>query len=423
MYALCDVNSMYASCEKVFDSGIRKRPVVVLTNNDGCICAACGIAKKMGVGKKFVPYFQVKDDLEKAGAVIRSSNYELYAELSQRLMETCARFAPHSNVYSIDEIFLFYGKNSPYLPPEGWLEHANKIRKTVWREIRLPIGVGLAHTPTLAKAANHAAKRIDGYNGVAVIDSEKTRQHILSNMQVTDVWGIGRRLGARLNDLGITTALQLANQPPALIKKQFSVLVESTVHELNNKVMLNWDEVRAPKKEIYSTRSFGQRLTSSVQLRFALASHVEIAARKLRRQNSLAHSLSIFATSSPHDSEGYYRKSVFHHFSVPTADSRVIMAACTEAVDSIFKKGVRFYRCGIGLLDLSDETSYQHDLFSQSQDSPELMRLMDSINTKYGRQTVKLASRGPDHKFAMRREFLSPQYTTRWSDLPRIYCI
>ncbi|MEH6445730.1 MAG: Y-family DNA polymerase [Oceanospirillaceae bacterium] len=423
MYALCDVNSMYASCEKVFDAAIRKRPVVVLTNNDGCICAACGIAKQMGVGKKFVPYFQVKDSLEQVGAVIRSSNYELYAELSQRLMETCARFAPHSNIYSIDEIFLFYGKNTTYLPPEGWLQHAKNIRRTVWREVRLPIGVGLGNTPTLAKAANHAAKRIDGYDGVAVIDNESTRKHILSNMKVTDVWGIGKRLGARLNDLGILNALQLANQPPALIRKQFSVLVESTVLELNNKVMLNWDDVRAPKKEIYSTRSFGQRITDSVQLRFALASHVEIAAKKLRNQNSLAHSLSIFATSSPHDSNGYYRKSVFHHFSIPTADSRVIMAACTEAVDAIFKKGIRFYRCGIGLLDLSDATSYQHDLFSQSQDSPELMRLMDSINTKYGRETVQLAGRGIEHKFAMRREFLSPQYTTRWSDIPRIYCV
>jgi DNA polymerase V len=423
MYALCDVNSMYASCEKVFDPAIRKRPVVVLTNNDGCICAACGIAKQMGVGKKFVPYFQVKDQLEQAGAVIRSSNYELYAELSQRLMETCARFAPHSNIYSIDEIFLYYGKHTTYIPPEGWLEHARKIRKTVWREVRLPIGVGMGRTPTLAKAANHAAKRIDGYNGVAVIDTEFTRKHILSNMKATDVWGIGRKLGARLKDLGILTALQLANQPPALMKKQFSILVESTVHELNNKIMLNWDDVRAPKKEIYSTRSFGQRITDSVQLRFALASHVEIAARKLRKQNSLAHSLTIFATSSPHDSNGYYRKSVFHHFSVPTSDSRVIMAACSEAVDTIFKKGIKFYRCGIGLLDISDATNVQHDLFSQSQDSPELMRLMDSINIKYGRETVQLAGRGIEHKFAMRREFLSPQYTTRWSDIPRVYCV
>ena len=157
MYALCDVNSMYASCEKVFDASIRKRPVVVLTNNDGCICAACGIAKSLGLGKKFIPYFQVKDQLAEAGVVVRSSNYELYAELSQKLMDTCSKFAPHSHVYSIDEIFLYYGKHSPYIPPEGWLQHAKNIRRKVWRDVRLPIGVGIGPTPTLSKAANHAA--------------------------------------------------------------------------------------------------------------------------------------------------------------------------------------------------------------------------------------------------------------------------
>ena len=423
MYALCDVNSMYASCEKVFDPSIRNRPVVVLTNNDGQICAACGIAKRMGIGKKFVPFFQVKDELEQAGAVIRSSNYELYAALSQRLMDTCSKFAPHTHIYSIDECFLFYGKHSTYIPPEGWVQHATNIRRTVWREVRLPIGVGIAKTPTLAKAANHAAKRIEGYNGIAVIDNEQTRKHILTNMNVTDVWGIGRRIGARLNALGITTALQLANQPPALVRKQFSVLAESTVHELNGRVMLNWDEVRAPKKEIYSSRSFGQRITEFAQLRYALAVHAEIAAAKLRRQGGLANSLTIFATSSPHDSSGYYRKSVFHRFTVPTADSRLIMAACTQAVETIFKEGIRFYRCGVGLLDLSDASSYQLDLFSQTTDSPGLMQLIDSINHKYGRGTVHLAGQGAGHKFTMRREFLSPQFLTRWADLPRLHCV
>ncbi len=150
---------MYASCEKVFDLSIRQRPVVVLNNNDGCICAACGIAKKMGVGKKFVPYFQVKDVLEKAGAVVRSSNYELYAELSSRLMETCARFAPHSHIYSIDECFLFYGKHSPYIPPEGWHQHATDIRRNVWRETRLPIGVGMGEPRHLLVIRRISPKR------------------------------------------------------------------------------------------------------------------------------------------------------------------------------------------------------------------------------------------------------------------------
>lgn len=423
MYALCDVNAMYASCEKVFDPSIRKRPVVVLTNNDGCICAACGIAKSMGIGKKFIPYFQVKDDLERAGAVIRSSNYELYADLSQKLMDTCARFAPHHHVYSIDECFLYYGKHSTYTPPEGWEEHAKTIRRTVWREVRLPIGVGIGPTPTLAKAANHAAKRIDGFRGVAVIDNESVRKEILAAMAVTDVWGIGRRIGRRLNDLGISNALQLANTSPGWIKKQFSILVESTVHELNGVVKMNWDDVRAPKKEIYSTRSFGQRVTDPEQLKFALGTHAEIAAGKLRRQGSVAAAITIFATSSPHDEAGYYRQSVYHAFPVPTSDSCLIMSACSQAMTTIYRRGVRFYRCGVGLMDLSDQSRYQYDLFSPSRDKPELMQCMDRINATFGRGTVHLAGQGLEKKFAMRREFLSPQYTTRWSDIPRIKCI
>lgn len=423
MYALCDVTAMYASCEKVFDPSIRKRPVVVLTNNDGCICAACPIAKKMGVGKKFVPYFQVREDLERVGAVVRSSNYELYADLSQKLMDTCARFAPHSHVYSIDETFLYYGKHSTYVPPEGWFEHARAIRRTVWREVRLPIGIGIGSTPTLAKAANHAAKRLDGFRGVAVIDSERMRRTILAAMDVTDVWGIGRKLGRRLHDVGIRNALQLANAEPSWIRKQFSVLVESTVYELNGVVKLSWDDVRAPKKEIYSTRSFGQRITDPDQLKFAVATHSEIAAAKLRKQNGLAGGMIIFATSSPHDPSGYYRKSIFHPFPVPTSDSRLIMAASSQALKSIYQQGVKFYRCGVGLVDLSDKGRYQYDLFNPSQDKTELMQCMDQINAAFGRGTIQLAGRGVEQKFAMRRNFLSPHYTTRWRDIPIIKCI
>ncbi|MDP5032255.1 Y-family DNA polymerase [Paraglaciecola sp.] len=421
MYALCDVNSMYASCEKVFNPAIRNKPVVVLTNNDGCICAACGIAKRMGIGKKFVPYFQVKEALDKAGAVIRSSNYELYADLSQRMMDTCARFAPDINVYSIDECFLYYGKGSS-APPQGWDALATAIRKTVWREVRLPIGIGMGLTPTLAKAANHASKRIEGFNGVAVIDSEVKRKLILSHMGVTDVWGVGNRLGRRLNVMGIQTAWDLANQNPTKIRKDFSILVEGTVRELNGEVRHSWDGVRAAKKEIYSTRSFGQRITDATQLHSALASHAEVVASKLRRQKSLTSAMSVFASSSPHDSEGFFSKSYFHRFTVPTNDTRNIINVTQAAMQTLFKPGIRYYRCGVGLVDLHREELFQHDLFDQSTDSPKLMSCIDTINARFGRSTVHIAAKGFEQKFAMRREFLSPQYTTRWSDIPKIIC-
>ena len=422
MYALCDVNSMYASCEKVFDPSIRYRPVVVLTNNDGCICAACHLAKAAGVGKKFVPYFQVKEDLERAGAVIRSSNYELYADMSQRFMDTCIAFAPHSHIYSIDECFLYYGTG--YMPDEGWQEHGRQIRRTVWKHVRLPIGVGIGPTPTLAKAANHAAKRIDAFirSGVAVIDSEQVRQHILKNMEVTDVWGVGRKIGRRLNDLGIRSAWDLAQAPVGLIRKQFNILLENTVHELNGTVKLSWDDVRSPKKEIFSTRSFGQRVTDMTQLRQAIITHVEIATRKLRKQNSLVKNLLVFASNSPHDNAPYHRTSLVHSFPSYTADSTVIAEAASQLTQHMFKRGIRYYKCGVGLMNLSDRAHYQPDMFAQRPENTPLMHCMDQINNKYGNETMHLASSGVKREFAMRREFLSPQFTTRLKDLPVIAC-
>jgi len=282
--------------------------------------------------------------------------------------------------------------------------------------------VGVGPTPTLAKAANHASKRIEGYRGVAVIDNEQTRKHILMNMEVIDIWGIGRRLGRRLNDLSIHTAWQLSKVKPGLMRQQFSVLVENTVHELNGIIKLSWDDVRAPKQQIFSTRSFGQRVTDKSQLRQALTSHVTIAANKLRRQNSLVKTMLIFASSSPHDADAYYRQSIPYQFTAATSDTGIIANAASTLIDTIFREGVRFYQCGIGLIELVDSNHHQQDLFNTSHDKSDLMRCMDSINARYGRNTVHIAGQGITQKFAMRREFLSPQYTTRLKDLPKIFC-
>lgn len=429
MYALCDANSFYASCEKVFDPSIRNKPVVVLTNNDGCICAACGIAKRLGIGKKFVPYFQVAQQLRQAGAVIRSSNYELYADLSQKMMDVCANFAPEQHIYSIDECFLkfshceqlFAASPSNTGSQISWFEQARKIRRAVWTDVRLPIGVGIGSTPTLAKAANHAAKRLPGFRGVAVICNEQQRQHILSQMAVNDVWGIGSRLAGKLNIMGINTALQLANTTPSIMRKSFSVVMERTIRELNGEVCLSWDEVRANKKEIFSTRSFGQRITHVDELRLALSRHAAIAAEKARKQHSLVKQMVTFASSSPHDDD-YYKQSQLQRFVVPSNDSRYICKAAAEAAERIYRPGVAFYRCGVGLLELIDESSYQFDLFEHSKDNPKLMRCIDKVNQRYGDETLQLAGQGIARPWTMKRQFLSPQYTTRWRDIPKIQC-
>lgn len=420
MYGLVDATTFYSSAEKVFDANIRNRAVVVLTNNDGCVAAACGLAKLAGIGKKFRPYFQIKDDLVKAGAVVRSSNYELYADLSSRMMATCERFAPESFVYSIDEIFLRFPSNS--FSSSDWIKIAKTIRRAVWKEVRLPTGVGFGETPTLAKAASHAAKRIEGFRGVAVIHNEESRKFILNRMDVTDVWGIGSRTGKKLHLMGIKSAMDLSNQDPTKMRKYFSILIENTVRELCGETRLSFDSVRPSKKEIYSTRSFGQRISCKVQLGFSLAKHAETVSAKLRKQGSIASGVSVFAHSSPHDAEPFYRKNVYIPFAVPTQDTRVIVAATNHALKSIFKPHIRFFKSGVGLMDIQDATHYQEDLFSPSLDNPKLMDCLDSINSRFGRGTATLAATGKTHTFAMKREMLSPQYTTNWKHIPRIKC-
>jgi DNA polymerase V len=418
MFALVDAVSFYASAEKVFDPALRTKPVVVLTNNDGCICAICPIARKLNI-PKFQPYFKIKDYLTEHNVVIRSSNYELYADLSENMMNVISRYCDNQYVYSIDESFLqFTGFKSLI---NDWHEYGHKIRRAVWRETKLPVGVGFGTTPTLAKAANHAAKKLSGYNGVAIIDSELSRKEILVKMKVTDVWGIGSRLGKKLQQMNINTALDLANCNARDMGRLFSVLVERTISELNGIQCLNWDEIKQAKKEIFSTRSFGKRIQNYGHLESALTTHSSIVARKLRRQNSLTKRIVIFAASSPHE-DHYYKKSFLYDFPVATSDTCVLARAVSTLLPALFKPGVRFYRCGVGAIELETAQFKQSDMFNVSEDKPKLMACFDKINHRFGQGTLKLASEKSTVSWQMKRQFLSPHFTSCWQHLPKIQC-
>lgn len=418
MFALVDAVAFYASAEKVFDPSIRFKPVVVLTNNDGCICAICPIARKLNI-PKFQPYFKVKNYLDQHNVVVRSSNYELYADLSDRMMTVINRFCDDHYVYSIDESFLRFTGFTKII--NDWADYGQTIRRAVWRETGLPVGVGFGTTPTLAKAANHAAKKLSGYNGVAVINDEHSRQAILTRMDVTDVWGIGSRLGKKLKFMGIDTAWELACQNPKAMRRMFSVVVERTVSELNGIACLSWDEVKQNKKEIYSTRSFGERVCDITTLKSALITHAAIVGRKLRKQHSLAKRIVIFAASSPHE-KFYYKKSLLYDFPIPTSDTSVMAKAVSGVINDIFKVNTRFYRCGIGAIELESDLFQQADMFSVSEDKPRMMECLDAINKRYGVGTLSLGSEKLTQTWNMKRAFLSPHYTTRWSDIPIIKC-
>ena len=418
MYALVDAVSFYASCEKVFDPSIRNKPVVVLTNNDGCICAVCPIARRLGI-PKFEPYFKVKWLLQKHGVVVRSSNYELYADLSERMMNVIARFCDDQYIYSIDESFLLF-KNYDSLIKD-WHKYGHEIRSAIWKETKLPVGVGFATTSTLAKAANHAAKKLPGYNGVAVIDSKNSAKEILKQMDVGDVWGIGRKISKRLNSQGIKNAFQLSTLSPKSVRREFSVVTERTVNELNGMSCLSWDEIREPKQQIFSTRSFGQRIEDKHALHAALAKHASIVAKKVRQQSSLVKKLLIFASSSPHD-DNYYKQSMIYQFPVATDNSCDIAQAISAIIKQIFVPGVRFYRCGVGAIELESRRFQQSDLFMPDNSNPALMNCLDNINNRYGQGTLKICVESQSETWQMKRQFLSPQYTSNWKDIPKISC-
>lgn len=418
MFALVDANSFYCSAEQVFRPDWRNKPLVVLSNNDGCIVAANRQAKEAGI-PKFKPYYQVKTLCDRKGVIALSSNYELYADLSAKMMQVIGRFAPEQHIYSIDESFLSFKRTYPAIPCLP--SHAAKIRRAVWKECRLPVSVGIGTTMTLAKIANQAAKNIRGYCGVCVINNESERLNVLAKMHISDVWGIGRKLSKTLTVMGIDTALDLANYPIRLARKDFNVEVERTMRELNGQSCKNWDAARADKQQIYSTRSVGERITTLNTLQQALSQHAAIASQKARKQQSLCKVMTCFAASSPFDDNPASYRAI-HHFSYPTSDVTQITKAANQLAKALFKKGVSYYKIGVGLIDLVDGSYEQKDLFNPEPNNQDLMLIFDKLNQKYGTNTVFLGAQGTEQKWAMRRKMLTPQYTTKWQDLPKVKC-
>lgn len=418
MFALVDANAFYCSAEQVFRPEWRGKPIVVLSNNDGCIVAANKQAVALGI-KKFQPYFKMKALCERAGIITCSSNYELYADLSHKMMQVIGRFAPLQHIYSIDESFLsFKGceraiSDLPY--------HAQAIRRAVWKETRLPVCVGIGKTLTLAKVANHVAKKWPGFNGVCVLEDENFKQTIFNQLTPIDIWGIGKKTHEKLKQNGVFTAAQLSQVNKRYLPVGFNVELERTIKELNGEVCKTWDGVRADKLQIFSTRSLGKRIIHIEDLNQALAKHASIAALKAREQKSLSSMLMVFAANSPFDDNPCSYK-MLKQFNPPTNDTAQLLKAISENIHQLFKPGVAYYKIGIGLLSLSSEANQQGDLFSPPIDNIPLMNVLDQINNRYGTDTGFFAAQGIEEKWSMRRELLSPQYTTNWRHIPKITC-
>ncbi|MDE5207024.1 Y-family DNA polymerase [Citrobacter amalonaticus] len=421
MFALVDVNSFYASCETAFRPALKGKPVVVLSNNDGCVIARSAEAKRLGV-KMGDPYFKQKELFRRYGVVCFSSNYELYADMSNRVMTTLEEMSPRCEIYSIDEAFcdLTGVRNCRILEDFG-----RELKDAVYRNTRLTVGVGIGQTKTLAKLANHAAKRWQRQTGGVVDLSNVDRQRkLMAMLPVDETWGVGRRITKKLEAIGIKTVLDLADTDIRFIRKHFNVVLERTVRELRGEPCFEFEEFAPVKQEILCSRSFGERVTEYDAMRQAISSYASRAAEKLRGEHQYCRFISAFVKTSPFAlNEPCYSNSASVKLLTPTQDSRDIISAATRCLDRIWKEGHRYQKAGVMLGDFFSQGVAQLNLFDDNApraDSEKLMEVLDQLNAKNGRGTLYFAGQGIQQEWAMKREMLSPRYTTRFSDLLRV---
>lgn len=419
VFALVDCNNFYASCEKLFRPDLKDTPVVVLSNNDGCVVARSREAKLLGI-KMGVPVFQIKAEMQRHGILAFSSNYALYADLSSRVMRTLEEMAPRVEVYSIDEAFLdLTGIESAI----SLVEFGQQVRERIGHWIGISVCVGIAPTKTLAKLANHAAKKYPATQGVVDLTNPDRQRRLLALVPVDDVWGVGRRLSKRLNALGITTALDLANASPRAIRDQFSVVLERTVRELNGESCIELEEIPPIKKQIVCSRSFGVKVTHFELLREAVCEYATRATEKLRKEQQQAKVLTVFIRTSPFkDNEPQYSNSASGELLIPSCDTRDFIELANHLLKRIWKDGFRYAKAGVMLSDFYDPGMFQPGLFddvSTRSNSQQLMSVLDTINQS-GAGKVFFAGQGLKKDWSMKREHLSPAYTTRWDQLPRV---
>ncbi len=419
VFALVDCNNFYASCEKLFRPDLKDTPVVVLSNNDGCVVARSREAKLLGI-KMGVPVFQIKAEMQRHGILAFSSNYALYADLSSRVMRTLEEMAPRVEVYSIDEAFLdLTGIESAI----SLVEFGQQVRERIGHWIGITVCVGIAPTKTLAKLANHAAKKYPATQGVVDLTNPDRQRRLLALVPVDDVWGVGRRLSKRLNALGITTALDLANASPRAIRDQFSVVLERTVRELNGESCIELEEIPPTKKQIVCSRSFGVKVTQFELLREAVCEYATRATEKLRKEQQQAKVMTVFIRTSPFkDNEPQYSNSASGELLIPSCDTRDFIELANHLLKRIWKDGFRYAKAGVMLSDFYDLGMFQPGLFddvSTRSNSQQLMSVLDTINQS-GAGKVFFAGQGTKKDWSMKREHLSPAYTTRWDQLPRV---
>ncbi len=432
-FALLDGNNFYASCERVFAPRLIDRPVVVLSNNDGCAIARSEEAKALGI-KMGAPWFQIRHLEREAGLIALSANFELYGDMSDRMMRMAETLGCGQEVYSIDECFL------DLTGIRDATERARRKQAEILQGIGIATCIGIGPTKTLAKLANHIAKSADRKPGSYPAQlgkvcnlaemSEEERNDLLGHTAVGEVWGVGPRIGRQLQAQGIRTVLDLKRLDPATVRRNWSVVLEQTVRELNGIPCLELENAPAPKQQIACTRSFGQAVTELAHLREAIGSFSDRAARKLRDEGSVAGSVLVFIRTSPfREQDAQYARSVTVPLQRPSSDTREIAAAALKGLEGIYRPGYRYAKAGVMLLELGAATGTQGELdlgnasLKTDPRRERLMRALDAVNDRFGLGTIRAGGTevprpgaGP-RVWQMKQERRSPRYTTRWDEL------
>ncbi|NIE95203.1 Y-family DNA polymerase [Acinetobacter sp. Tr-809] len=424
IFALVDVNNCYVSCERVFNPKLNNKPVIVLSNNDGCAVARSQESKDLGI-KMGVPLFQIKDIVEQNNVVVMSSNYALYAEMSRRFHNILAGFVANNEVeqYSIDECFLDLTSFEYYRDLE---KYGHEMKNVLWQWLGLPVCVGIGRSKTEAKIANHIAKKNKQFNGVCdlVRMDPCNKEDYLSKIDVSEVWGVGRKHTKKLQSMGINTVFDLACSNPIQMQKLFSIVMARTVNELQGVSCIEIEDTPPSKKQIISSRSFGQRVTELNDLKEAIAMHAQDACKRLRADKSLCGCLIVFAQSNLFDKNvPFYNKSVSFAFPQPTDCVTDLVRAVSIMITHVFKPGVLFKKCGVVLTCLEPKASHIYDLLTdmnEVEEKEKLMKAYEGIQEKFGKRKISVGPCFiPNRGWSMSRDKLSNNPFT-WSGLLRV---
>ncbi len=411
--ALVDCNSFYASCERIFNPQLLGKPIVVLSNNDGCIITRSTEAKALGI-KMGEPYFKVKKIIKENNVKVFSSNYSLYGDISQRVMEILLGFSPDVEIYSIDEAFLNFKGFKNY----ELLKYCKYIKKTINQWVGIPVSIGIGSTKTLSKIANHLAKKNEQYEGVCVLKEKKLIDEALNKTKIQEVWGIGKSISEFLKKHNIYTAKQFVCLNRKWVRKNIGLFGEKTQLELKGVSCLDVDMTPTSKKSCCVSRSFSRPIEKIEELKESIANYGSRVAEKIREESLIAQSMSVFVlTNHFNKREKQYSNSIKLQLDYPTNNSMLIVKRAVEGIDLIFRQGYRYKKAGIILYELNNSSSVRGLLDYDRPRSESLMKSLDKINYRYGSSTLKIAAEGIQQDWWMQRKKISPCYTTRFNEI------